>query len=142
MNEEELSKPILISPKNNTNISNYSLNNDFDNTYVFILNLKLKNNKIDKIIRYEISKVSNSIASILLTNKNKILFNDILSYNITININETSYTLEGNINEDSTYSINNSGNVFIEFSQDDIGYVNCICYLINKDINLLCITPP
>jgi hypothetical protein len=130
---DEVSVPIMISPKNN---KSEGYNNQFNNIYKFILNINLKNGKEHKISTYEINK-----SSILITSKDKILFNEIITYSITVNVNNTIHTLEGKINEDSTYSINNENGLFIEFSQDDNGYVNCTCHLINKDLNLLCITP-
>lgn len=126
--------PILISSpiSNSCSLSN----ENFDKLYYFKLKLKI-NNKESNFYSSENKNYSNIITSL-----NKIKYDDINYYKITVNSLNTTFELDGNINNQSTSYVNQANNLFIEFSQDYLGYVNCTCYYVNKDLNNLCISPP
>jgi hypothetical protein len=123
------SEPILMS--------NYSLaNNIYDNTYYFKLKININNNE------YYFANSENKKYSNLIKYNNKIKFDEINNFEIEIKLQGSIFKLNGHINKESSCYIDQANNIYVEFSQDANGYVNCICYFIDKDLTSLCITPP
>lgn len=111
-------------------------NDSFDNIYLYKLKLKI-NNIVTFFEKPEIKTYST-----LIDNKNKIKYEDIQDYEINIEFFDNVYELKNTISHPSSCHTNQDSNIYIEFSQDTFGFVNCICYIINKDLNSLCISPP
>ena len=127
--------PMLI-PKSPVSI-NYSLSNiSFDNIYYFKLIVNI-NGKDQIFYNNENKKYSN-----LIKYFHKIKFDELNYFKIIVNSLEYTFELDGKIDHSNSYYVNKSDNLFIEFSQDFNGYVNCTCYFINLDLNNLCISPP
>jgi hypothetical protein len=133
---DNTTKSIPIPIASPTSISCSLSTENFDKTYYFKLKLKL-NNKETFFYSSENKNYSNIITSV-----NKIKYDDINYYKITVNSLNSTFELDGNINNQSSSYVNQANNLFIEFSQDYFGYVNCTCYYINNDLNNLCISPP
>ena len=108
----------------------------FNNIYFYKLILKINN--IDTLFEKSESKSY----SILIDNKNKIKYEDIQSYEIYIEFIDNKFKLKNIIDHPSSCHVNQDNNIYIEFSEDTFGFVNCICYFINKDLTTLCISPP
>jgi len=126
-------QPILI--KSPTHSANYSLsNNNFDNKYFFKLNIN--NNQT------LFSNVENNKYSKLINSQHKIKYEDIKTFEIEVVLTDSLFKLKGTIDHNSTSYVENSNNLYIEFSQDYLGYVNCICYFHTSDLNLISISPP
>lgn len=108
-------------------------NNYFDNIYYFKLILKDLNKTFNKI---ETNK-----CCALITREDQIKFSDINKFKIIIKNKDSKFILEDEIPNDSLFYVKNNENIFIEFNQDRNGFVNCICYFLTKDINMLSISP-
>ena len=52
------------------------------------------------------------------------------------------YELNDIINPSSSSYVNQSNNIFVEFTEDYLGYANCICFYLDNDINNFCVSPP
>ena len=65
-----------------------------------------------------------------------------MNFKIIVNSLESTFELDGNINHINSYYVNRSEHLFIEFTQDSNGYVNCTCYFISLDLNNSCVSPP
>lgn len=132
-NETNISK----SPKSLTEAIEYNLSHNlYGNLYLF--NLKIITTDGEKIFKYnETTQHSNLIKS-----SDKILYSDLKKYEVTINYNDNLYHLTDSIYQNSSFYTGQNNNMFIDFSQDDLGYTICTCYYITKDINTLCISPP
>lgn len=72
----------------------------------------------------------------------KIKYNKIKGYKIIVNSNLFSYELNDIINPSSSSYVNQSNNIFVEFTEDYLGYANCICFYLDNDINNFCVSPP
>jgi len=118
------------------NCSRNLSNDSFDNIYFFKLILKINN--IDTFFE----KPESKSYSILIDYKNKIKYEDIQSYEIDIELIDNKFKLKNIIDHPSSCHADQDNNIYIEFSQDTFGFVNCICYFVNKDLNILCISPP
>ena len=150
-NYNEKSKPILI-PQNNylyninedNNIYNsipnfymYSLSkNNFDKLYFFKLKIKI-NNTYKLFFNHENKKYSE-----LIHNLHKIKYNQIDNFEIQIQLFKNVYKFKGNINNKYSCYVEKKNNIFIEFSQDYLGYANCICYFMENDLDIISISPP
>lgn len=142
-----MSKPLIIDIKNisksqpipipsPSSVSCSLSTENFDKTYYFKLKLKLN----DKDLYFYSSENKNY--SNIISSSNKIKYDEIKYYKIIVNSLNTTFEMDGNINNQSTSYVNQANNLFIEFSQDYLGYVNCTCYYINNDLTNLCISPP
>jgi len=130
------SNPIPI--KNSNSLSNnYLSNNSFDNIYCFNLKIITNNTKEKQFSCYNTKKYAN-----LIKTSHKIEFDDIKAFEVTLSYGDNSFYLKGNINNTLSSYIEKNDNLFIEFSQDSFGNTICSCYLLNKNINNLCISPP
>jgi hypothetical protein len=107
----------------------------FDNLYIYNLKLQTKND-IFNFCYSDTNKYANIIDSY-----SNILYKSIIYYEITIEKGDISYHLCDTINPNTSFYSNNNANIYIEFSQDNNGFLNCICYYTNKDIDNLCISP-
>lgn len=133
---ENMSKSIPIPISSPTSVSCSLSTENFDKVYYFNLKLKLNNKDL-----YFYSSENKNYSNIL-TSSNKIKYDDINYYKITVNSLNTTFQMDGDINNQSTSYVNQANNLFIEFSQDYLGYVNCTCYYVNNDLTNLCISPP
>ena len=128
-----ISEPIPIENFN----KNYSQGKQkFDNIYNFKLITKINNENII------FTSLENKKYSNLIKYSNKIKYEDINDFEIEIDLLDNKFSLIDNINHHSSCYSTQNNNIYIEFSQDTHGYVNCICYFIDKDFNILCISPP
>ena len=50
--------------------------------------------------------------------------------------------MDGNLNHDNTSYIQKDDNLFIEFSQNSLGFTVCNCSFIGMDFNKICVSPP
>lgn len=128
---QEISKPIEIS-NNNYNLS-YS---GFNNNNFFLLEIHTGDN-ILYISKNEINNYSN-----LINSYDNIKFSRIIKYKLTLSNIIVYDELEGYINHDVTYNVNNNNNLFIEFTHDDNDNTKCVCYYTKSNMNILCISPP
>lgn len=127
------SQPIMI--KSNSHSLTHSLsNNNFDNKYFFKLNIN--NNQT------LFSNVENNKYSKLIMSQHKIKYDDIKTFEIEVALSDNIFKLNGVIDHNASSYVENSNNLYIEFSQDYLGYVNCICYFHTIDLNLISISPP
>lgn len=123
--------------KNDITQYQYNLsNNQFDNIYLYDLKIITKNG--EKRFSYTESKKYVNLIQL----NDKLYYNDLEEYELIVNYKDTYYSLFGKINNNLSYNTNNNNNLFIEFSHDNSGYTICTCYFLNKDINILCISPP
>jgi len=135
VNSNYKTQPIPI-PKSPSTVC-YSLSNsNFDNIYYFKLIVNI-NGREQIFSNNENKKYSN-----LIKNNHKIKFDELNYFKIIVNSLESTFELDGTISHKNSYYVNRSDNLFIEFSQDSNGYVNCTCYFINLDLDNLCISPP
>lgn len=111
-------------------------NNHFDNVYLYDLTITTKNGQ--KRFSYSESKKQVNLIQL----NDKLYYNDLEEYELIVKYKDDYYTLCGTFNNNLSYNTNNNNNLFIEFSHDNSGYTVCICYFLNKDINILCISPP
>jgi hypothetical protein len=133
MLSKEMTQPIPISPQS----VSYSLStSSFDNIYYFKLKINI-NGKDMFFHTSESKRYSNIIKS-----SHQIKYEDVNYFQITVNSLESSFQLDGNINHHSSFFTGQANSLFIEFSQDDLGYINCTCYFVESDMNTLCISPP
>ena len=115
----------------------YSLSNDnFDSLFYFKLAIKI-NNKDTVFINSGKQKFSN-----LIKFSNQIKYDQINNFEIEIKFFNNTYFLNDNISNQSSFFSKQENNIFIEFSQDTNGFANCICYFIEDDLSMLCISPP
>ena len=135
---DNLSENIMIPVQSKSPLSvNYSLSNsNFDNAYYFKLILNI-NEKEHLFTTSENKEYSN-----IIKNSYQLKYDELNYFKIEVNSMESTYKLEGNICHLNSYYVNRSDNLFIEFSQDCNGYVNCTCYFIKSDLDNLCISPP
>lgn len=135
------SKSIPIPIPQNTskdNLQNYNLyNNTFDDYYHF--NLKIINNNNNEQI---FSSCNNKEYANLIKPSYNIEFNNLKQYEINVFHQEQFFILKGEINNDLSTFVDKNENIFIEFSQDCFGNTECTCYFLNKNIDILCISPP
>lgn len=110
---------------------------NFDNLYFFKLQIICNDNDSSYFYYSDTKKHANLIKSL-----NKIKYDDIVSYEISIDCFDNNYYLSDNIEHNSSYYVGKNENLFIEFSQDDLGYAICNCYFINKDLDNMCISLP
>jgi hypothetical protein len=133
MLSKETTQPILISPQS----VSYSLSSlSFDNIYFFKLKITI-NGKDMFFHTSESKKYSNIIKS-----SHQIKYEDVNYYQIIVNSLESTFQLDGNINHHLSCFTGQTNKLFIEFSQDNLGYLNCTCYFLESDMNTLCISPP
>lgn len=132
--------PIInLNNKSNSKLGNKNYliaNNNNDNLYYFKLKIYINDNEI-----YFMNSENKKYSNLIKTN-NKIKFDEINNFEIEIQLLDSLFKLYGNINKNSSCYIDQANNIYIEFSQDTIGYTNCICYFIDKDLTTLCISPP
>jgi hypothetical protein len=127
-------QPIPI--KSPTSI-NYSLSTqNFDNLFNFKLEININNNKM------LFNTTENKKYTNIITSYHKIRYEDISYFKVYVNSFDYCFELDGNINNYTTSYVTQANNIFIEFTQDSLGFVNCICYFIDSDLNKLCISPP
>lgn len=131
-------KPISI--KYTKNLHGFSNNGNDTNKYIFELIINCKNQK--KYFRnFEEIKYSH-----LITLNHKIKFTDIISYKVSVSLFNYDYNdifeLEGSINTDFSSSTNSNNNIYIEFTQNDMGYVLCSCFYTGYDNNKIFVSPP
>ncbi len=110
---------------------------NFDNMYFFKLQIICNDNESSYFYYSDNKKHANLIKSL-----NKIKYDDIVSYEISIDCFDSNYYLSDTIEHNSSYYVGKNDNLFIEFSQDDLGYAICNCYFINKDLDNMCISLP
>lgn len=110
---------------------------NFDNLYFFKLQIICNDNDSSYFYYSDTKKHANLIKSF-----NKIKYDDIVSYEISIDCFDNNYYLSDEIEHNSSYYVGKNENLFIEFSQDDLGYAICNCYFINKDLDNMCISLP
>ena len=131
------SMPLAIPNKKLNESLNYSLSNDnFDSLFYFKLVIKINNNDTNFIYSGK-QKFSN-----LIKFSNQIKYDQINNFEIQINFFNNTYLLNDNISDQSSSFSKQENNIFIEFSQDTNGFTNCICYFIEDDLTMLCISPP
>jgi hypothetical protein len=114
-----------------------SIYNKFDNLYNFKLILYLNDNQ-QKIFNLS----GNNNYTVLINNYQKIKYIDIKKFKLIINTNNNYYEIGDDFNHRYSSYAEQNNNFFIEFSQDYLGYVNCICYYLEQNINNICISPP
>ena len=84
-----------------------------------------------------INKTSYNTYAHLITHKDKYKFTSLKTYKIIIYDIDTTYSLEGNINN-NTIS-NENEHLFIEFIKTNIGHTLCSCFIKNSNI---IVSPP
>ena len=105
---------------------------------VYYYNLKVTTTTSDKLF----SCYNNKEYANLIEPSDKIKYNKLKNFELTVNFLENSFTLKGSINKNTSSYIDSSDKIFIEFSSDANGYTICSCYYLTKDINYLAISPP
>ena len=129
-------KPINIIFNNKDNKDNDFLQCIFD------LTIKLKN--VNQDINFKellFSKYCN-----IISHSNKIKFNMIESYTLNItsksHYNREVYSITNNFILSDDIHIYKNDDIYIEFTQNNEGYINCCTYLKVLDDNRVFITPP
>lgn len=124
-------------PIKSPNTINYSLStHNFDNLFNFKLQLNIDD---DQII---FNTSENKKYTNIITSYHKIKYEQINYFKIYVNSFDYNFELDGNITHNTSSYVAQANNIFIEFTQDSLGYVNCICYFMDTDLNKLCISPP
>lgn len=98
-------------------------------TYEFILKIELKDGK-EKLFK----KIQSNAYAKLILFDDLLNFKDIEGYKLSLKIKsniEEEFELIDKLEEVSFYS-NNNNNLFIEFSQNNLGYVLCNCHYITN----------
>lgn len=76
----------------------------------------------------------------------KIKLSDIQNYKASISIHpsdsQSSFEIEGQINQYESSSIQRSDNIYIEFTKNDMGYTMCSCFYTGLDQNKIFASPP
>ena len=133
------SKPIPISSVK----SLYGFSAPFKNPnkYYFELHVIFKDNT-SKVFR----KINDNKYADLIDLKDNIIFSELKSYDLKVtqipdNI-EKVYTLLGQICDDKSCHIQNTKDLYIEFSKNDLGLTFCLCHFLGSDVTSYGITPP
>ena len=135
------SVPIPIPQTTENTFSEYAIeDSSIDNSYYFTLKIITEDNNLQN--EYLFSCTNKIEHANLIKTYQKINYNNILEYELNIYNNENLFKLNGFLNNNSSSFVDTNDNIFIEFTQDIGGNTNCICYLLKKNINFLCISPP
>ena len=133
------SKPIPI----NTVRSLYGFSAPFKNPnkYYFELYVIFKDNS-SKVFR----KIDDKKYADLIDLKDEIIFSELKSYNLKVtqipdNIDKVC-TLSGQIFDDKSCHVQNTKDLYIEFSKNDLGLTLCLCHFLGSDITTYGVTPP
>jgi len=133
------SKPIPI----NYTKSRYGFRAPPKNTNNNIYELVIFNE--NKEIKY-FKKIINNKYCKLIDFSDKILFSDIKKFTISITTtpyhDNNSLFMEGNVDHKLDSYTKNNSYIYIEFTQNSLGYTICNCYKILTDNNKIFVSPP
>jgi hypothetical protein len=132
------------SPMNIKYAKNYHGFSDCNpNSCKYLFELIIRGDKIG--IKYFRKLEDNKYAHMIRLN-DMIQLNDISSYNASLSIfpsdNDMTFELNGIINSDTTSSTQRSSNMYIEFTQNDMGNTICSCFYTGMDMNKVFASPP
>ena len=132
---EYLEKSVKVQKGNSKYIySNISLT---DAKYLF--DLKLRNKPKSTIIR----KIVSTDKCELINTEDEIKFSDLQKFKINVkkitNYNISKFSLSGKIDQNKSSFSEYNSDIFIEFSQNEMGYVICNCILLGQEDKLLSI---
>jgi hypothetical protein len=134
-----ITEPIPI--KYSKSWHSYSDPNSQIQKFLFELIIVLKSDE-KKIFR----NLENNKHSNLIFLKDKINFSNIKEFSLCVSkvpyVDINTYEMDGNLNHDNTSYIQKDDNLFIEFSQNSLGFAVCNCSFIGMDYNKICVSPP
>ena len=130
---EFLEKSVKVQKGNSKYIySNISLT---DAKYLF--DLKLKNKPKSKTIR----KIVSNDRCELITPEDEIKFSDLHKFKVNVkiitNYDISKFSLSGKIDQNKSSFSDSNSDIFIEFSQNEMGYVICNCILLGQEDKFL-----
>ena len=135
-------KPISI---NKPNKIKYSFNDNPNNqTFIFELLIRLKNNNSHINASHIIRKIEKTKYCDILLENNNINYLDIEYFELkALDLdNNKEYILVDNFNDESNSFSKNVNNLYIEFSHNSLGLARATCYIMGIDINSFIISPP
>ena len=119
----------------------YSDPNSQIQKFLFELIIVLKSDE-KKIFR----NLENTKHSNLIFLKHKIDFSNIKEFKLCVSkvpyLDMNTYEMEGNLNHNNTSYMQKDSNLFIEFSQNSMGFTVCNCSFLGMDLNKICVSPP
>ena len=119
----------------------YSDPNSQIQKFLFELIIVLKSDE-KKIFR----NLENTKHSNLIFLKHKIDFSNIKEFKVCVSkvpyMDMNTYEMEGNLNHNNTSYMQKDNNLFIEFSQNSMGFTVCNCSFLGMDLNKICVSPP
>lgn len=132
---EYLEKSVKVQKGNSKYIySNISLSNA---KYLFDLKLKNKPKHKSKIIR----KIVSTDKCELIISEDEIKFSDLHKFKVNVKIitdyDISKFSLSGKIDQNKSSFSDSNSDVFIEFSQNEMGYVICNCILLEQEDKIL-----
>ena len=139
MNNLETSKAIPIKYSKSV----YSFNDPSSNnsSYLFILNIVLKDSKTKQFMKIEKTKFSD-----LIELQDNIIYENIIHYNVEIQKIPLDDTKIFKIDEDFNNQTNSynkrTEDIYVEFTKNASGKALCRCYFIGVDFNSYFISPP
>lgn len=130
---EFLEKSVKVQKGNSKYIySNISLT---DAKYLF--DLKLKNKPKSKTIR----KIVSTDKCELISPEDEIQFSDLHKFKVNVkmitNYDISKFSLSGKIDQNKSSFSDCNSDIFIEFSQNEMGYVICNCILLGQEDKIL-----
>ena len=138
VNLNNMTQPVSI--KYSKNYHGFSDSNTNMQKYLFELIIKG-----DFGLRY-FKNIEHAKYSHLIKLNDKIKLNEIYSYTASISIlpsdNPQNFELDGKINQDESSSTQRSENMYIEFTQNDMGNTMCCCFYTGADNNKIFASPP
>lgn len=133
------SKPISINYTKS--IYGFSSPFNFNNKYLFDLNIKFTD-KTEKRFRRLEEKKKSAIINI----DDDVEFKKMESFDLSVTLIpdgiQDSHVMVGKIPHDVTTHIQNDEKLFLEFSQNETGKTICYCYFLGNDIIHYGVTPP
>jgi hypothetical protein len=136
------SKPLNI---NKPSKIKYSFNDNPNNqTFMFELLIKFKNNAMHSNAMHIIRKIEKTKYCDILLENNNINYLDIEYFELkALDLdNNKEYILVDNFNDKSNSFSKNDNNLYIEFSHNSLGLARATCYIMGIDINSYIISPP
>ena len=133
------SKPIPINYT--TSLYGFSAPFKNPNKYYFELEVVFKD-KNKKVFR----TIEDRKHSELIDFNDNIKFNDLVNYDLKVtqipdNIDKV-YNLTGEISMENNSHVQNTKDLYIEFSKNDMGFTLCICHFLGSEITTYGVTPP
>lgn len=130
-----------INIKYAKNYHGFSDSNPNSSKYLFELIIRGNNIGVKYFRKLEDTKYAHMIRL-----NDTILLNDITSYTAMLSIlpsdNDMMFELTGNINTNESSSTQKSKNMYIEFTQNDMGNTMCSCFYTGMDMNKIFASPP